>query len=88
MGLPSGTKSNDIVIGVLVPLTGDWSSKGQNFNAAIALAAEDTNANLASTGSVKKIRLLVEDTGTDPAVAAEKIKKLQAAFSAACMIFI
>jgi len=77
MGLPSGTKSNDIVIGVLVPLTGDWSSKGQNFNAAIALAAEDTNANLASTGSVKKIRLLVEDTGTDPAVAAEKIKKLQ-----------
>ena len=77
MGLPSGTKSNDIVIGVLVPLTGDWRSKGQNFNAAIALAAEDTNANLASTGSVKKIRLLIEDTGTDPAVAAEKIKKLQ-----------
>ena len=77
IGLPSGTKSKDIVIGVLVPLTGDWSSKGLNFNAAIALAAEDTNANLASTGSGKKVRLLVEDTGTDPIVASEKIKKLQ-----------
>ena len=77
MGSPAGTKSKDAVIGVLVPLTGDWSSKGQDFNAAIELAAEDTNANLASTGSGKKVRLLVEDTGTDPAVAAEKIKKLQ-----------
>jgi branched-chain amino acid transport system substrate-binding protein len=76
-GLPSGTKSKDVVIGVLVPLTGDWSSKGQNFNAAIALAAEDTNADLATTGSGKKVRLVVEDTGTDPLVAAEKIKKLQ-----------
>jgi len=77
LGQPPGSKSKDAVIGVLVPLTGDWSSKGQNFNAAIALAAEDTNANLASTGSGKKIRLLVEDTGTDPTVAADKIKKLQ-----------
>jgi len=77
MGSPAGTKSKDAVIGVLVPLTGDWSSKGQDFNAAIELAAEDTNANLASTGSGKKVRLLVEDTGTDPAIAAEKIKKLQ-----------
>ena len=77
MGSPPGTKSKDAVIGVLVPLTGDWSSKGQNFNAAIALAAEDTNANLATTGSGKKVRLIVEDTGTDPAVAVEKIRKLQ-----------
>jgi branched-chain amino acid transport system substrate-binding protein len=76
MGSPPSPRSKDIIIGVLVPLTGDWSSKGQNFNAAIALAAEDTNVNLASIGSGKKVRLLVEDTGTDPVVAAEKIKKL------------
>jgi len=77
VGSPSSTRSNDTVIGVLVPLTGDWSFKGQNFNAAIALATEDTNTNLALIGSSKKVRLLVEDTGTDPALAAEKIKKLQ-----------
>lgn len=76
-GSPSATRSKDTIIGVLVPLTGDWSSKGQNFNAAIALAAEDTNANLAHVGSPKKVRLVVEDTGTDPLVAAEKIKLLQ-----------
>ena len=68
--------SKDIVIGVLVPLTGDWSSKGQNFNAAIALAAQDTNTSLASSGSPERIRILVENTATDPAVAQEKIKKL------------
>jgi branched-chain amino acid transport system substrate-binding protein len=77
MGSPTGTRSKDAIIGVLVPLSGDWSSKGQNFNAAIAIAAEDINANLGTTGSGKRVRLLVEDTGTDPAVAAEKIKKLQ-----------
>jgi branched-chain amino acid transport system substrate-binding protein len=68
--------SKDIVIGVLVPLTGDWSSKGQNFNAAIALAAQDTNASLASSGSPERVRILVENTATDPAVAQAKIKKL------------
>ncbi len=75
---PSTTSpaSKDIVIGVLVPLTGDWSSKGQNFNAAIAFAVQDTNASLASSGSQERVRLLVEDTATDPAVAQEKIKKL------------
>ena len=75
---PSTTSpaSKDIVIGVLVPLTGDWSAKGQNYNAAIALAAEDTNDYLASSGSQDRVRLLVEDTATDPAVAREKIKKL------------
>ena len=75
-GPPPITKSKEIVIGALVPLTGDWSSKGLNFNAAIALAANDTNANLATIGSGRKVRLLVEDTGTDPTVAIEKIKKL------------
>ncbi len=68
--------SKEIVIGVLVPLTGDWSSKGQNYNAAIALAAQDSNDYLAASGSPQRVRLLVEDTATDPAVALEKIKKL------------
>ena len=77
METSSGTKSKDTVIGALVPLTGDWSSKGVNFNAAIALAANDTNANLASMGSGNRVRLLVEDTGTDPTIALDKIKKLQ-----------
>jgi branched-chain amino acid transport system substrate-binding protein len=77
VGSPAGTQSKDIVIGVLVPLTGDWASKGQTFNAAITLAADDTNANLAAMGSGKRVRLLVEDTGTDPVKAADKIKKLQ-----------
>jgi len=77
LGTSQGTqKSKDLVIGALVPLTGDWSSKGQNFNAAINLAVQDSNAQLASAGSPIRVKLLVEDTGTDPAIALQKIKKL------------
>ncbi|MCX6689307.1 MAG: penicillin-binding protein activator [Methanoregula sp.] len=68
--------SKEIVIGALVPLTGDWSSKGQNFSGAITLAVQDVNDNLASSGSPDRVKLLVEDTATDPDVAQEKIRNL------------
>jgi branched-chain amino acid transport system substrate-binding protein len=73
---PTPPASKEVVVGVLVPLTGDWSSKGQNFNTAIALAAEDANAHLAASGSGDRVRLVVEDTATDPVVAQAKIRKL------------
>jgi branched-chain amino acid transport system substrate-binding protein len=76
---PAPQASKDIVVGALVPLTGDRGSEGRNFDAAITLAVQDTNANLAAGGSPRRVRLLVEDTATDPAVAAEKIRKLQEA---------
>ena len=80
MGTSQDTgKSKDIVIGALVPLTGDWSAKSQNINTAIDLAVQDTNANLASAGSSTRVRLLGEDTGTDPEIALQKIKKLHEA---------
>ena len=68
--------SKDLVIGALVPLTGDWSSKGQNFNAAITLGMQDANDHLALSGSPDRVLLIVEDTATDPTVAQEKIRKL------------
>ncbi|MFA5414749.1 MAG: penicillin-binding protein activator [Methanoregula sp.] len=77
MGIsPTAPASNDVVIGVLIPLTGDSSVQGQTYLAAITLAAQDSNRHLASGGSPQQIRLIVEDTATDPAVTLEKTKKL------------
>ena len=76
-GSSQAPRSGDIVIGVLIPLTGDWGSKGVIWNASTALAAEDVNRYMEQTGSDKRVRLIVEDTGTDPATALEKIKTLQ-----------
>ena len=76
-GTTPAPKQEEIVIGVLIPLSGDWGSKGVIWNASTTLAAEDVNRYLEQTGSNKRVRLIVEDTGTDPATALEKIKTLQ-----------
>ncbi|MDN7024253.1 amino acid ABC transporter substrate-binding protein [Methanoculleus sp. FWC-SCC1] len=66
------------VIGILLPLTGDYTEAGQASNAALEVAAEDINRYFASIGSDYQVRLVVEDTETEPAVALEKLKKLDA----------
>ncbi len=63
--------SNDIVIGALLPLTGDLSFSGQAARSVLEMAAEDLEAN------GMKVRLVIEDTETNPAVAIKKLKKLK-----------
>lgn len=69
--LTSTNASNDIVIGALLPLTGELSFSGQAAKSVLELAAEDLDANGI------KVRLVIEDTRTNPAVALEKLKKLK-----------
>ncbi len=66
----------EIVIGALLPLSGDYTDAGQASNAALAVAAEDINRYFTSIGSDYRVRLSVEDTATEPAVALEKLKAL------------
>lgn len=73
---PQQGSGQDIVIGALLPLTGDFAESGQASNAALAVAAEDINAYLASIGSEHRVKLVSEDTATDSAVALEKLKSL------------
>lgn len=63
--------SDEIVIGALLPLTGDLSFSGQAAKSVLEMAAEDTEAN------GMKVHLIIEDTETNPAVALEKLKKLK-----------
>ena len=68
---------DEVTIGALLPLTGNLSSVGEASQAAIELAVADVNAYLAGLESTRRIRLVVEDTKTEPAEALEKLKQLR-----------
>ncbi len=63
--------SDKIVIGALLPLTGDLSSSGQAAKSVLELATEDLDTN------GMKVNLVIEDTETNPTVALEKLKELK-----------
>lgn len=69
-------KATEMVFGALLSRTGSLSSLGQSAEAALEIAVADINEYLSGIGSPARVRLLVEDTKTDPAVALEKLKVL------------
>ncbi len=76
-GTGTTTTADENVIGVLLPLTGDYTESGQAVRAAVEVAAEDVNNYFTQIGSTFQVRLVVEDTATDPAVALDKLKQLE-----------
>lgn len=73
---PAATGADDIVLGALLDLTGEWASLGIPSEAALEIAVEDINAELEATGSPARVRLLVEDTQLDVDVAEERARDL------------
>lgn len=71
---PTGL-SGDISIGALLPLTGDLSSQGDGDEAAIELAVYDFNEYLKSDTDWR-LKVVYEDSGTDPEIVLEKVKSL------------
>ena len=63
---PPANASNEIVIGALLPLTGDLSFSGQAARAVLEMADEDVNAFLFEQENGMKVRLAIEDTETNP----------------------
>lgn len=68
----------DVTIGALVPLTGDGASCGAEVQAALELSVQEINDRQVAIGSERRIKLLIEDSGTDPALALEKITGMAA----------
>jgi len=66
----------EIVVGVLLPLSSDYAAGGEESKAAIEVAAGDINDYFTSIGSDYRVRVILEDTRTDPAVALEKLEAL------------
>ena len=73
-----GGAVQEIVVGALLPLSGDFAESGEACNAALTVAAGDINDHFAAIGSERRVGVIVEDTATDPAVALEKLKALDA----------
>jgi ABC-type branched-subunit amino acid transport system substrate-binding protein len=65
-----------VTLGALLPLTGAWATVGKSENAAIKIAVKDVNQYLSKSNSNIRIGLIVEDTGTDPAISLEKLQDL------------
>lgn len=75
---PAAGLSGTVEIGMLMPLTGGQSTHGEENAAAAVLAVEDLNYYLAGVGAPWRARAVVEDTGTSPALALEKLTTLNA----------
>ena len=66
--------SGPVTIGALHPLSGELSSFGEELRVATEVAVEDFNAYLAENGASWWFELVVEDTGTNPVIALDKIQ--------------
>lgn len=71
--------SQDIKVGALLSLTGEWSSLGINSKTALEIAKSDIDKYLTSVNSKVKIDLRIEDTKLDPQTALDKLKELNLA---------
>src|SRR5690606_8325900 len=60
----AGTSGDEIVIGVIGPLTGDYAAEGQGFKKAIDLLVEELNAQGGVLG--RQVRVEHADTGSQP----------------------
>lgn len=65
-----------VAIGGLFSLTGNWSTLGQNAAAALELAVEDINDQLAFEGFALEIVPLIEDTRLEPSRALQEAQRL------------
>lgn len=72
----SGADVGELKVGVLVPLTGDLADLGRPGAQAAELAAAQVNAAAEQAGSGLSLRLVTEDTRSDPQAAQEAATKL------------
>ncbi len=66
----------EMVFGALLPLTGKDADLGKTAKAALMIALEDIKKFMSDAGSQLKVRLLIEDTRSDPDAALEGIQHL------------
>src|SRR5262245_8324916 len=65
-----------IPVGALLSLTGTWSSLGLDSQAALQIAAQNLNAELARRGVDTRVQLVVADTRLDPDTALQQLQAL------------
>ncbi len=68
------SEENEVRLGVISPASGNYADAGAAERRGITMAVEEINAKGGILG--KKVRMIHEDTETDPSVGARKAKKL------------
>lgn len=68
---------NEITVGALLPLTGESANHGVSAKAALEIAEADINEFLAEMGRNTTVKVVFEDTASDPQTALERLKKLE-----------
>ena len=82
---PAAGLPEKIVIGVVLPLSGDLASEGKLVSNALTLAEEDINNYLATLGLSTKIEFDIEDSKTTPEGGLQAVQSL-AARGVTCII--
>ena len=78
MGDDASALSGEVSVGSLLPLTGDLATHGEENMEGTRLGVEDFNDYLADKGAGWTLRLVEEDSQTNPVVALEKLTALNA----------
>ena len=73
---PVENDGDELVIGGLFSLTGEWSTLGVASKAALELAGEHINAELTAVGSPLRVRVMIEDTQLQPDIAMDATQSL------------
>ena len=68
--------TGDVEVGVLLPATGDLATFGANSKSAITLAETEVNAFLEKADAGWTLKLVHEDSATDPVVSLERTESL------------
>jgi len=77
-GAVGGGLSGEVELGALLSLSGDLAHFGENEQAAAEFAVSEVNALLTSMEADWTLKLVPEDTQTDPDIALEKLESLAA----------
>jgi branched-chain amino acid transport system substrate-binding protein len=73
---PDENKTNEITIGALVSLSGNWSSLGMTSKAALEMAVAEINEKFEDDGTQLKFTLKIMDTKLDPDLAYAGVQEL------------
>lgn len=68
----------NLTIGALLPMSGDWASTGLSAQIALEHAEDDINNFLSDMNKSTRIKIVVKDTRTDPAATFEALRELEA----------
>ena len=78
-GVETQGPTKTVLIGALLPLTGVWKNVGEEAKATLELVVEQANIYLTGAGADFYIELMVGDTRSDPAAAAQLLAAMKAA---------